>query len=294
MNWPTYSILSHLPLVENKAALRELRLMGLSSIELALGAIPSDLSASGQREFRHILSSHELALNAIHVALSGKAFMPGGDIDRALDRTQSAMTHARELGAQSVVVDLGPLPRERPGPPRPVIKPEQLGLLILPDPPKVELAPQADAPVDLAAMSHFDSAMVELGRRADRLSVVIVLRSTLSPVSSLADAIRRVDCPWFFACCEPANLLAQGTDFTDAFNLIGPRVRHVLAHDVVLGEAGRTKPALLGRGDVPWRQLIELLRDADYSGPLTIDPTELPDRALATRTAIAQLRAYTS
>jgi sugar phosphate isomerase/epimerase len=286
-----FSLLIHAISMDQRTTLRDIRLAGFSAVELPLSAIPADLSASGQREFRHLISSHELSLNAIHLSFPGKGFMPGGDVDRLLDRTQQLLHTARDLGAKQVVIDLGPLPRVSNALAKKPIDPAHLGLLILPDPPKVEVVSN-DPPVDESATSFFDAAMIELGRRCDRMGVATVLRSSLSPVSGLAGAMKRAGCPWFFACCDPSALCVEGIDFHDAFNLIGPHISHVLAVDVIKGEGGRTKPAMIGRGDVPWRQLLSLLRDADYKGLLTIDPTELPDRALASRTGIAQLKAY--
>jgi sugar phosphate isomerase/epimerase len=48
---------------------------------------------------------------------------------------------------------------------------------------------------------------------------------------------------------------------------------------------------VLGRGSTNWDHLFAALRDADYVGPLTIDPLDLPDPQAAAVDSLKFLRA---
>src|ERR671916_1719777 len=69
-----------------------------------------DLSSSGRREFRHLLTSQNQQLAGVWVDLGPRGFSPGADIDRLLDRLDKVLETAKGLAAPVVSLDLGPLP----------------------------------------------------------------------------------------------------------------------------------------------------------------------------------------
>src|SRR6185312_15533960 len=120
-------------------------------------------------------------------------------------------------GAPLVCIDMGPLPAapttERA---KPKINPEHAGLILLPEsvtqgppPEPVQTAP----PPDPAFVAQVNSALAELGRRADRYGVVLALRTELASFASLAWVLRQANCPWFGVDLDPASVLR------DAWNL---------------------------------------------------------------------------
>src|SRR5438552_17059362 len=70
-----------------------------------------ELSQTGRREFRHVLSTNDLALVGLRADLGPKGFGPGADVDRLLSRLARAMGAAAGLAAPLLCVDVGPLPR---------------------------------------------------------------------------------------------------------------------------------------------------------------------------------------
>jgi sugar phosphate isomerase/epimerase len=251
-----------------------------------------ELSQSGRREFRHVLSGQNLELIGLRADLGNKGFGPGADVDRALARVERAMDAAAGLAAPLVCVDLGPLPEPaRAAPLKPKVNPAEAGLIIIPTAAELQAASQPEPEVkgDPAFESAVDSALAELGRRADRYSVILAFRSELSSYAALDRAIRAADCPWFGVDLDPVAVLRDRWSIDDVFARLGPLTRHVRGRDAVVGQDKRTKPAPVGRGSTNWEQLLTLLDEAAYQGWIAIDPTELPDRPAAAREAVKHL-----
>jgi sugar phosphate isomerase/epimerase len=253
-----------------------------------------ELSQSGRREFRQVVSGQDQQLVGLRADLEGKGFSPSTDIDRSLSRVDRAMEAAAGLVSPLVCVDLGPLPEPaRMTPPRPKVDPREAGLIILPTAaeiaaaamPEPEPVVEADSPFE----SSVDAAMAELGRRADRYSVIVAFRSDLSSYAALERALRKADCPWFGIELDPVAVLRDRWGTDEVFSRLGGQVRHVRARDAAAGHDRRTRPAAIGGGDVDWGQLMALLDEAGYSGWLTVDPLELADRQAAAREGLGQL-----
>jgi sugar phosphate isomerase/epimerase len=281
-----------------KAAPRASRTMGFGGLQLPLtwgGVDLSKLGGTGQRDVRQLLSAHEQQLVAISVDLGNKGVGPGADVDRLLARLTDALQAARGLLAGVVCVDLGPLPQPKADDkPVPKVSAELAGLILLPSPSAVAPPPPSvRETTDPTFFSQVDAALIEFGRLADRLSVPVALRSDLSTLAALERALRAADCPWFGVDLDPVALLRDDWDLDEAFGRLGTSVRHLRARDAIGGQGGRTKPAAVGRGDTVWPDLLARLDDAGYHGPVTVDPTELPDRAAAAAAALGVLRAAT-
>ena len=255
----------------------------------------ADLSGTGRREFRHLLGAQDQQLVGLRHDLGPRGLGPGADVDRELSRLSRVMEAATGLGAPLVCVDLGPLPVPvETAPPKPKVTPDMAGLFLLPATVAEGAPPDAPSPPatppDPAFVAQVDAALIELGRMVDRTSTVLAFRSELSPLSAVERALRAADCPWFGVDLDPAAVLGDAWALDEAFSRLGPLVRHVRARDALRGSGGRTKPAPVGRGDTNWSQLLANLDDTDYSGWVTVDPLELPDRAAAASAAAAHLR----
>ena len=133
-----------------------------------------------------------------------------------------------------------------------------------------------------------DMAMEELARRADRHGVALALRSDLTGFVDLQKAVRTNDCPWFLIDLDPVAILRDDLSEGELFSRIGEKITHVRGRDAILGSQGRTKPAVISRGSVDWKQLLANLEGVGYRGWFTIDPIELAGRSAA---AIAGLSA---
>jgi sugar phosphate isomerase/epimerase len=252
-----------------------------------------ELSDSGRREFRRIISSQDREVVGLRSETGPAGLGPGADVDREIARLDGVMEAAAGLGSPLACVDLGPLP---PAPtisqPRPAVTPLEAGLILLPErltaPPPPP--PPAAPPPDPAFVSQLNSALAELGRLADRYSVVLAFRSELASFASLELALRQVNCPWFGVDFDPVGLLRDEWDVDEFFSRIGPLIRHVRARDAVGGQARRTKPAVVGQGSVPWEAILAALDEGGYQGWITIDSGDLPDRAAAAAAGLKYLQ----
>lgn len=254
-----------------------------------------DLSRTGRRDFLHVLASEGRQLAGLRSDLGAEGFGAGADVDRLLDGLDRAMETAVGLGAPLLCLDLGRLPTgPKPTPaPRPTIAPGRAGLILLPE--SFLPAPSAPPPQDEPGAGQFiarvDSALAELGRRADRYGCTVALRSDLARLSALERAIRSVNCPNFGIDLDPVALLIDPWQPDECFSRLGSLIRHVRGRDATLGDGGRTMAAVVGQGSVPWTAIMADLDGANYSGWITLDPFDLAERPQAAHNGARRLRA---
>jgi sugar phosphate isomerase/epimerase len=255
-------------------------------------ALP-DLSQTGRRDFLHLLRNHDRQIVGLRVDLGTDGLTPKADVDRKLSLIERAMDTARGLAAPLVCVDLGPLPTPAATEaPRPKVTQDMAGLILLPTAPAPVSVPEpGQTPEDLAFITHLDPVMIELGRRADRVGVMLALRSDLSSLAALHRTLVAAACPWFGVDLDPVAVLQGSWDLDETFARFAGQISHVRARDAVRGTAGRTKPAVIGQGSVEWPHVRANLDAAGYHGWLTIDPVDLPDRLAATAAGAKMLAA---
>lgn len=271
---------------------REMGFAGLEFDAISNSLDLTALSGSGRREVLRLLSSQDQQLIALRADLGAKGFGPGADVDRQLRQLERAMEAAAGLSAPVVCVDVGPLPRiVAKTPPKPKVTPELAGLILLPQTAAQPTAPEPPAPPpDPQFVSQVNAAMVELGRRADRYSVIIAFHSDLASFASLQETIRQANCPWFGVDLDPVAVLRDSWDMDEVFSAVGPLVRHVRGRDAIAGADHRTKPAVLGRGSIDWPAIMFSFDQAGYNGWIAIDPVDLTDRTAAAAAGLKYLR----
>ncbi|MDB5354485.1 MAG: Xylose isomerase protein barrel [Phycisphaerales bacterium] len=265
------------------ALARSIGFKGIQFDAYSAGFNIPDLAGSGRREFLHVLSSHDQQLVGLRGELGPRGLGPGADVDRILSKFSKVLEAAADLGSPLFCVDLGSLPAPAvPERPKPKVTADQAGLILLPT---TQAAPEpatpAAAPPDPAVVSQVDAALSEIGRLADRYSVIVAFRSDLASLAALERAVLQAGCPWFGIDFDPVAVLRDEWDLDETFSRLGALVRHVRARDAVKGADRRTRPAVVGQGDTDWGTLLANLGAADYRGWITIDPTELPDRHAA-------------
>ena len=272
------------------ATARRLGFTGLQFDAVTSGADLTDLSATGRREFRQVLSQHNQTLIGLRSEAGPKGLMPGADIDRVLWRWDRVLEAAAGLEARLVCLDLGPLPAPAVVPvEKPAYTSEQLGL-ILPPPQSITVVEKRIEPVDEKAISHVDSALAALGQMADRYGVTVAMRSDLSSLAALHRAIAAVSCPWFAVDFDPVSILRDEWPLDEMFSRLGQLIRHLRGHDALAGDGRRTRPASIGNGSTHWPALLSLLDEAAFNGWITIDPIELPDRIAGAMAGLKYLK----
>jgi sugar phosphate isomerase/epimerase len=144
-------------------------------------------------------------------------------------------------------------------------------------------------PADPDATGAVDSALYEIGKRADRYGVTVAFRSDLASFAALERAVQAASCPWFGVDLDPVAILRDTWPIDEIFSRTGGLIRHVRGRDAVGGADRRTKPAPIGRGSVNWGEFLANLDHAAYQSWLTIDSLELQDRAAAAKTGLEYL-----
>jgi sugar phosphate isomerase/epimerase len=253
----------------------------------------TSLSATGRREFRHVLATAGVKLVGLRADLGPKGLGLGADVDRLLSKLDAVLESAVGLGADVTCVDLGPLPAPvMTIQPKPKVNTEMAGLILLPSISAEPAPAPAGPPPDPAVVSQVDAAMFELGRRADRYNASVGFSSSLAGFAAIERALLASRCPWFGVDLDPTATLRDQWPLDEIMSRLGSLVRHVRGRDAVSGAEGRTKPAVIARGDVKWRELLNALNGAGYHGWITVDPMELQERRAAAIAGLKQLKAY--
>ena len=286
-----------------RAVARVARSLGFEGLQFPAQSAMLDLqklSLSGRRDFCHILAANAQTLESLFVDAGAKGLMPGGDADRVIAKLDKAMETAAGLACRLVCVDIGPLPAPAVEiKPRKTIRPEEAGIIIIPtqhsdasadDSQTIRKADPTASALRTQHCSHVDSAMVELGRRADRYGVTLAFRSELAPLAAIEQVLRAAGCAWFGVDLDAVALLRDPWEIDEAFSRLAKEIRHVRVRDALLGHAHLTKPALVGEGSTDWKALLGRFEDAGYHGWLGVEPTELAGRVRAAQAAGVFLR----
>ncbi len=282
-----------------RAAVPMIRKAGFTGMQIDAAATRMldlvELSSSGRREVKRLLDANNLQLASIRIDLGSSGLGVPSDADRLLDRVDSIINASAEMACPVVCVDLGRLPPAQRAPkPRPQVTKQMAGVLILPDAPTLAdpEPPAMPTRIDPAIVSHWQQALGQLGEIADRYGSVLALASSLSSFASLESLLKQVDCPWFGVDLDTSMMLKDEWSLDETFDAFGSLVRHVRARDAVRGEDRRTKPTIIGRGDLAWRDLLGALDGAGFSGSITLDPSELNDPQAGAIAGLKQLQAY--
>lgn len=248
--------------------------MKVGELELA------ELSATGQREVRHVLARHDLELASVRLELPHEG-VAGSDAGKVLWSVERALKASAGVGAKMMCVDLGRLPAVKPEARPKAVTSAQAGLILIPEPTGSAQASADETidPKDAERWGAADTVLREVGVLADRYGMVLALSSELSSYASLKRAIEGAACPWFGVDLDPVSVLRDRWDLEHVLDAVGGLVRHVRARDAIKGSGGRTQPAAIGKGSTDWGQMIALLSQGAYSGWITVDTLDLQDRA---------------
>lgn len=269
------------------------RAMGYRGVQLdaiASSLDLSELSSSGARELRHLVTREELSLASMWLQLPPESLMVQSRLDRTLWELDRAMRAAATLGAEGLCVGLGRLPAVRAAKAgRREISPQQAGLILIPEPTPPQQDDAQDQAEDDGAWNALEQVVREIAHSADRYGVMLAFESELSSLASLQRLLELSSCPWFGWNLDPVSVLRDAWDLEKALDVLGHCLRHVRGRDAVRGNAGRTQPAAIGAGGTDWRQLLGLLDAGAFHGWITVDSIDLPDRSGQARAAAERL-----
>lgn len=221
-----------------KKALHVAAQMGVEAVEINARTQlrPNELSRTGVRHFRKLLSDLNLNVSAIHFP-TRRGYQVMDDLDRRVDATKSAMELAYQLGANIVCNHIGAIPEEESDAWRTMVQ----------------------ALTDLGNHSHKSGAWLAAKTGSEE---GIKLKSMLS---SLPLGAIGVD-------FDPGSLVIGGYSVDESLKALGDRVLSFRARDAVRDlAAGRGVEVQLGRGSIDLPHLLSILEEHQYRGYVTLE-----------------------
>lgn len=220
---------------------------------------PDALGVTARRHVKTILATKHLQIDSLRAAAPLGGLTDATTIDRTLDNARKAIGLARELGVATVALHIG------------------------------DLVPQdaANRPSGGIPDSTIVSALRQLAQHADAAGLTLALSSSGDPLA-LASILKQVDFDRAKVNLEGPQLLAQ-SDPLHAAHLFAGSVGQLTASDGIRrGHSLHAAP--LGEGQLPLAELLQLLDEQGFRGPLVVDVRDLPN-ALAGAHHAAQVLA---
>jgi sugar phosphate isomerase/epimerase len=220
--------------------------MGASGVQLdARNEIrPSEMSETGRRQFTHVLAEIGLQLASLDFPIR-RPLWDAERLDARMEALKQTMEFAYELKARVVTVRLGGLPGES----------------------------------DAAGQSLFVDVLNDLARHGNHVGVTVALGPGREPAARLVETLRSVTGGPIGVNFDPAGTVMAGASPSEAVQLLREFVAHVSVRDAIAGADDGGSEVPVGRGEVPWDELLFLLQETDYRGWLTVDRTQGSDRA---------------
>jgi sugar phosphate isomerase/epimerase len=205
---------------------------------------PSEVSETGRRQFSHFLGEVGLQLASLDFPIR-RPLWDAERLDARIAALKQTMEFAYELKARVVTVRLGGLPGES----------------------------------DVRGKSLLKDVLDDLARHGNHVGITVAIGAGREAAVRLVETLKSVTAGPIGVNFDPAATVMAGASPSEAFQLLREFVSHVSVRDAIAGadEAGSEVP--VGRGEVPWDELLFLLQETDYEGWLTVDRTQGSDRA---------------
>jgi L-ribulose-5-phosphate 3-epimerase len=241
-----------------RRALTEVGRLGVAGVQMdALGELaPNALSATGRREFRHLLRAHNLELTALGCPLR-RGLDSAENQQPRLEHVQKVLSLSFDLGPRIVIVQAGSAAGDANEP----------RLMLLRE--------------SLQALAH----------HVDRVGATLALETGLEDGSILAAFLDRFDSGALGVNLDPANLLLHGFDPYASIQALGRRIVHSHAKDARQSSASRAAQEVpLGHGDIDWMKYLAALEEVEYRGWITIERETGESRLADIAAAVSFLR----
>jgi sugar phosphate isomerase/epimerase len=224
----------------------EARFRGIAFATNHAQLTPDELTQTGRRDLKRILSSKHLTLEALRIAAPRTALADPGTIDRTIENARKGIHLARDLGVTTVSLNVGNLADAR-------------------------------TPMDTVV-----SAIRELAQHADAAGLTLAIGS--DSLDILAGILKRVDYDRARVNFDTARIIAAGEDPLKVAENLADAIGQLTAADAV--RAGSSvRATYLGEGQLPLPELMEILQELNFRGPTIVDPRDLPDAAKGARHA---------
>ncbi len=222
-----------------RRALQEAERLGVGGVQVdAVGDLaPDTLSQTGRRAFRNLLRAHSLELTALGCALR-RGLDAADNQEARIEHVKKVMTLSFDLGPRIAVVQAGQVPENA-------------------EEPRARLLAEA---------------LRDLGYFGDRVGTVLALETGLESGPALRAFLDRFDTGGLGANYDPANLLVNGFDPSEALRALRGKVVHAHAKDARASRANRAAQEVpLGHGDIDWLQLLGVFAEVEYRGWLDVE-----------------------
>lgn len=217
---------------------------------------PGELSQTGLREFRKLLSDRQLAVAAVSF-ITRRGYDNSEELERRVMATQNAMRFAQNLGANVVINRVG------------------------------RVAAETDSPRFVALVE----VLAGLGAFGDRIGARLAAQTGESSGADLERLLNALPDQTVGIDLHPSSLIHHGHDLAEATAAIGNRVLHVHACDAVRDLArGRVIDVELGRGAADLPAILGQLEEFGYRGWVTIECPNSPNPVSEIADAVAFLR----
>ncbi|HXF64104.1 MAG TPA: sugar phosphate isomerase/epimerase family protein [Caldilineaceae bacterium] len=123
------------------------------------------------------------------------------------------------------------------------------------------------------AIHYVAEALNAAAPAAERLGVTIVLEThdAFCKGADVAKTLAQVSSDRIGAVWDVHHPFRMGEDIETTWRVLGPRIKHIHIKDARRRPDGSWQLVLLGQGEVPCRQVVELLHREGYQGYITAE-----------------------
>lgn len=234
--------------------------LGVAGVQVdAAGDLsPGQLSATGRREFLHLLRGHNLELTALGCPLR-RGLDVAEDQQPRLEHVRKVMALSYDLGPRRVIVQAGRVPEE----------------------------------ADVGRVARMSESLLALAQHGDRTGTMLALETGLESGADLRAWLDRFDTGSLGVNLDPANLLLHGFDVYASTRALQGKIVHAHARDARSASAsGTAQEVPLGHGDIDWMQFLGILEEVEYRGWLVIERDTGDNRPADVSNAVGFLRRF--
>ena len=250
-----------------KRALQTAAELGAEAVEIdARNELqPNELSQTGLRQFRKLMSDLNLKVCAIAFP-TRRGYDVADDLDRRVAATKDAIRLAYQLGAAVVVNQVGQVP-------------------------DASVLEEDANPDDRRRWQCMIEALTDLGRFGQHEGARLAAETGTEPGEDLVRLLAALPEGSIAVTLDPGNLIVNNFSPLDAARALGASIAYVQIKDGVRDRArGRGLEVAVGRGSADFPALLGTLEDHDYRGYLTIERGESEDPVFEIGQAVQYLR----
>lgn len=197
---------------------------------------PADFSQTGRRQLLHSLAERNLQVASLSFPLR-RPLHDQEQLDARLAAIKQAMQFAWDLKSRVLVCRIG------------------------------RIVDDADSPEGV----HQREVLRELAQHGNRVGVTLAVTPSGDSPETLRSVIDSIDEGPLGIDFDPAERVMSHQTPVASLRTLHDRAIHVTIRDALRDADGAGRETVVGRGEVPWEELLATLDEMTYSGWLTID-----------------------